>query len=133
MTERPQQMRSIGLLTSIRQAINARPWLLAMGGLGFFLLRYGMLGYVLAGGVFLATVLLTALAITDLTSRSGYDSMSAIRQVREVRLRTGAPVLVLTAHREAQRDGVLAAEASAVMTKPFQLDELLATVQRLAV
>ncbi len=75
MTERPQQMRSIGLLTSIRQAINARPWLLAMGGLGFFLLRYGMLGYVLAGGVFLATVLLTALAIADHVSGAASESL----------------------------------------------------------
>ena len=74
-----------------------------------------------------------ALVITDLMSRTGYDSASAIRQVREVRLRTGAPVLVLTAHGEAQLDSGLAGEANAVMTKPFQLDELLDTVQRLAV
>ena len=74
-----------------------------------------------------------ALVITDLESRSGYDSAAAIRQVREIRLRTNAPVLVLTAHGEAQSDGQLAGEANAVMTKPFEIDELLATVDRLAV
>ena len=74
-----------------------------------------------------------ALVITDLFGRSGYDSAAAIRQVREIRVRTSAPVLVLTAHREATRDDGLAGEANAVMTKPFEIDELVAMVDRLAV
>ena len=74
-----------------------------------------------------------ALVITDLVSRSGYDSAAAIRQVREIRLRTSAPVLVLTAHGAAKSDGGLAGEANAVMTKPFEIDELIAMVDRLAV
>lgn len=74
-----------------------------------------------------------ALVITDLESRSGYDSAAAVRQVREIRVRTGAPVLVLTAHGEAKSDGRLAGEANAVMSKPFEIDELMAMVQRLAV
>ena len=74
-----------------------------------------------------------ALVITDLMSRSGYDSAAAIRQVREIRLKTSAPVLVLTAHGAAKSDVELAGEATAVMTKPFEIDELLATVDRLAV
>ena len=74
-----------------------------------------------------------ALVITDLVSRAGYDSAAAIRQVREIRVRTSAPVLVLTAHREAKSDDSLAGEANAVMTKPFEIDELVAMVDRLAV
>lgn len=74
-----------------------------------------------------------ALVITDLESRCGYDSAAAIRQVREIRLRTNAPVLVLTAHGAAKSDGGLADEANAVMTKPFGIAELLAMVDRLAV
>ena len=74
-----------------------------------------------------------ALVITDLENRSGYDSAAAIRQVREIRLRTNAPVLVLTAHGAAKCDGGLAGEANAVMTKPFEIAELLAMVDRLAV
>jgi DNA-binding response OmpR family regulator len=74
-----------------------------------------------------------SLVITDLLARNGYDSAAAIRAVREVRARTGAPVLVLTAHGAAKADGELAAVANGVLTKPFQMDELLAVVERLIV
>jgi DNA-binding response OmpR family regulator len=72
-----------------------------------------------------------SLVITDLLGRNGYDSAGAIRAVREVQTRTGAPVLVLTAHGAAKADCKLAAVASGVLTKPFQMDELLAAVERL--
>lgn len=74
-----------------------------------------------------------SLVITDLIGRNGYDSVAAIRAVREARARTGAPVLVLTAHGAAKTDCELAAVANGVLTKPFQMDELLAAVQRLIV
>jgi DNA-binding response OmpR family regulator len=73
-----------------------------------------------------------SLVITDLLGRNGYDSAAAIRMVQEVRDRTGAPVLVLTAHGAAKADGELGRVASAVLGKPFQMDELLALVERLA-
>jgi DNA-binding response OmpR family regulator len=74
-----------------------------------------------------------ALVITDLIGRNGYDSAAAIQAVREARARTGAPVLVLTAHGAAKADCELAAVANGVLTKPFQMDELLAAVERLIV
>ena len=74
-----------------------------------------------------------ALVITDLIGRNGYDSAGAIRTVREVRSRTGAPVLVLTAHGAAKADHELAAVANGVLMKPFHMDELLAVVERLTV
>lgn len=73
------------------------------------------------------------LVITDLLARNGYDSGAAIAMVRELRVRTGAPVLVLTAHGAAEADDRLARVANAVLGKPFQMDELLALVERLAV
>ena len=73
-----------------------------------------------------------ALVITDLASRTGYDSASALQTVREARQRTGAPVLVLTAHRAATEDAALAREADAVLTKPFDMNVLLARVEELA-
>lgn len=76
---------------------------------------------------------LPALVITDLLGRGGYSSAEAIEVVRALRLRTAAPVLVLTAHGAARTDDGLAHEASAVLTKPFEIDELLALVERLAV
>jgi DNA-binding response OmpR family regulator len=74
-----------------------------------------------------------SLVITDLLARNGYDSGAAIRAVRDARARTGAPVLVLTAHGAAKADCELAAVANGVLTKPFQMDELLAAVERLTV
>lgn len=74
-----------------------------------------------------------SLVITDLVGRNGYDSEGAIRAVHEMHVRTGAPVLVLTAHGAAMADCELAAVANGVLTKPFHMDELLATVERLAV
>ena len=73
-----------------------------------------------------------ALVITDLASRDGYCSQEAVRDVRALRVRTAAPILVLTAHGAARSDADLAREVSAVMTKPFEMDELLAMVERLA-
>lgn len=73
------------------------------------------------------------LVITDLLGHNGYDSGTAIDMVRELRSRTGAPVVVLTAHGAAKADHGLAQVASAVLGKPFQMDELLALVERLAV
>lgn len=74
-----------------------------------------------------------ALVITDLVGRDGYDSAGAVRAVHEMHARTGAPILVLTAHRAAQADCALAAVANGVLTKPFLMDELLAAVERLTV
>ena len=74
-----------------------------------------------------------ALVITDLQSPDGYRSDSALRIVQELRVRTGAPVVVLTAHRAAEADAALTVEADAVMLKPFDLGELLVMVDRLAV
>ena len=54
-----------GLVGAVREAVKQRPWLLSIGLLGLFLLRYGMLGYVIAGGIFFVTILLGALAIAD--------------------------------------------------------------------
>lgn len=75
-----------------------------------------------------------SLVITDLLARNGYDSVAAVRAVRDARTRTGgAPVLVLTAHGAAKADGELAAVANEVLTKPFQMDDLLEAVERLTV
>lgn len=74
-----------------------------------------------------------SLVITDLAGGSRYDSADAIRTVREARSRTGAPVMVLTAHGAATSDDGLALVANAILGKPFEMDELLATVERLAV
>jgi DNA-binding response OmpR family regulator len=73
------------------------------------------------------------LVITDLLGGNGYDSRAAIDLVQELRARTGAPVLVLTAHSAAKTDDRLAEVATAVLAKPFQMDELLALVDRLIV
>lgn len=74
-----------------------------------------------------------SLVITDLLAQNGYDSVAAIRTVRDARARTGAPVLVLTAHGAAKADCELAAVANEVLTKPFEMEELLAAVERLTV
>lgn len=74
-----------------------------------------------------------ALVITDLARREGYRSSDAVSDVRALRLRTAAPILVLTAHGAAGQDDELAREATAVMTKPFEMSELVELVERLAV
>lgn len=74
-----------------------------------------------------------SLVITDLFGHCGYDSATAIRTVEAARLRTGAPVLVLTAHAAARVDERLATVANGVLTKPFEVDALLAAVERLTV
>jgi hypothetical protein len=52
-------------VSAARDAIKDRPWLLSIGLLGLWLLKYGMLGYVFAGVIFFITILLGALAIAD--------------------------------------------------------------------
>lgn len=79
----------------------------------------------------LAAGLQPVLVITDLMSQSGYDSGAALRTVREIRAQTDAPVVVLTAHAEALRDDALARETDAILSKPFDMDVLLATVVEL--
>ena len=71
------------------------------------------------------------LVISDLALPRGYDSEAAVRGVRALRSSSPWPLLVLTAHDAAASDGELAKEATAVMTKPFDLEALLASVASL--
>lgn len=68
------------------------------------------------------------LVISDLAFMRGYDSDAAVRGVRALRSSSPGPLLVLTAHHAAAGDGELAKEATAVMTKPFDLEALLTSV-----
>lgn len=68
------------------------------------------------------------LVISDLTFIRGYDSDAAVRGVRALRSIFAPPLLVLTAYHAAANDGELAKEATAVMTKPFDVEALLASV-----
>jgi DNA-binding response OmpR family regulator len=68
------------------------------------------------------------LVISDLAFLRGYDSEAAVREVRALRTNAARPLLVLTAHHAAASDGALAKEATAVMTKPFDVEALLASV-----
>jgi DNA-binding response OmpR family regulator len=71
------------------------------------------------------------LVISDLAFLRGYDSVAAVRGVRALRTSPALPLLVLTAHHAAASDSELAKEATAVMTKPFDVEALLATVANL--
>ena len=74
-----------------------------------------------------------ALLITDLACNGGYCSADAVSEIQALRVRTAAPILVLTAHAAAREDEQLARAANAVLTKPFEMVDLLAAVERLAV
>ena len=72
------------------------------------------------------------LVITDLLLASPYTATDAGAWVSEVRRRVpGVPVIVCTAHRAAAADEDCIA-ADAVVTKPFDLEVLLALVHRFA-
>ena len=73
----------------------------------------------------------TDLVISDLTFLRGYDSDAAVRGVRALRSSFAPPLLVLTAHHAAADDSELAKEVTAVMTKPFDIEALLASVANL--
>ena len=69
------------------------------------------------------------LVITDLVTASPYSLGGAGAWVDKVRRRVpGVPVIVCTAHHDAASDGDGMA-ADAVLTKPFDLEALLALVQ----
>ena len=72
------------------------------------------------------------LVISDLlNNRDAYQADAASAWVAEIRLRIpGVPVVVCTAHRRAASD-VEVIGADAVITKPFDVDEFLALVDRL--
>lgn len=71
------------------------------------------------------------LVISDLLSCDAYEVEAASAWVAEIRRRIpGVPVVVCTAHRRAASDRE-AIGADAVITKPFDVDELLALVDRL--
>ncbi|MDP9265617.1 MAG: response regulator [Chloroflexota bacterium] len=73
-----------------------------------------------------------ALVITDLVTLRTYRPADARAYVATVRGRfPGTPVLVLTAHAPAAREAD-SLGATAVMEKPFDMDDLLALVERLA-
>jgi DNA-binding response OmpR family regulator len=71
------------------------------------------------------------LVISDLAFLRGYDSAAAVRWVRALRTSSAPPLLVLTAHHAAASDSDLALVATAVMTKPFDVEALLASVTNL--
>lgn len=71
------------------------------------------------------------LVISDLLSVDVYQVEAASAWVAELRRRIpGVPVVVCTAHRRAASD-FEAIGADAVITKPFDVDEFLALVDRL--
>ena len=73
------------------------------------------------------------LVLTDLpAAKDGYSAGEAHDWVAAVRDRYLAPVVVITAHGEAERDDGLAAIAATVITKPFDIDDLVQRVRALA-
>lgn len=71
------------------------------------------------------------LVIADLLSCDAYGLEAAAAWVAEIRRRIpGVPVVVCTAHRRAASDRE-AIGADAVITKPFDVDDFLALVDRL--
>ena len=71
------------------------------------------------------------LVISDLLSCDAYQVEAASAWVAEIRWRIpGVPVVVCTAHRRAASD-LEVIGADAVITKPFDVDEFLALVDRL--
>jgi DNA-binding NarL/FixJ family response regulator len=68
--------------------------------------------------------------ITD-TFGSPYRTEAAIKVIRDLRLRFGAAVVVVSAHREVQEDGDRL-DADAIVLKPFEVDTLLAAVHSAA-
>ncbi|HEY6959502.1 MAG TPA: response regulator [Candidatus Limnocylindria bacterium] len=72
------------------------------------------------------------LVLTDLPKTAdGYSSGCARDWVAAVRDRYLAPVIVITAHSEAARDDMLSTIAATVITKPFDLDDLVAHIRTL--
>ena len=72
------------------------------------------------------------LVLTDLPkTEQGYSSVGARDWVAAVHDRYLAPVVVITAHGEAERDDALSGIAATVITKPFDLDDLIAHLRSL--
>jgi DNA-binding response OmpR family regulator len=70
------------------------------------------------------------LVITDLVPLKAYQRETALAWVMSLRTRfAGAPVFVLTAHRAAAAEDDLLG-ANAVITKPFDVDALLARIAK---
>ena len=68
------------------------------------------------------------LVITDLVPLKGYQRDTALAWVASLRARfAGAPVFVLTAHRAAAAEADMLG-ANAIITKPFDVDALLARI-----
>jgi DNA-binding response OmpR family regulator len=70
------------------------------------------------------------LVITDLVPLQAYQRERALRWIESLRTRfAGAPVLVLTAHRDAAAENDMLG-ANAIMTKPFDVEALLAKIDQ---
>ena len=73
------------------------------------------------------------LVLTDLPKATeGYSAGEARDWVAAIRDRYLAPVIVITAHGAAAQDETLTNLAARVITKPFELDELVGRVTELA-
>jgi len=71
-----------------------------------------------------------SLVITDLDRGSRkYSTDAAADWVRMLRERYAAPVFVITGHAEATRDEALLNEVLGVMSKPIDIDDLVASLQ----
>jgi two-component system response regulator AtoC len=70
------------------------------------------------------------LVITDLVPLKAYQRETALKWVTTLRTRfAGAPVFVLTAHRAAAAEDDMLG-ANAIITKPFDVDALLARIEQ---